>query len=341
MDFRFSQDALDLQAAARDFFGGECPPERLRRAAQGDEDKLALWPKLAEMGFLGAGVSEAAGGLGLSFAELSLLCEEAGRACLPEPFSETAAVIAPLLERLGGEAAARAGRIAAGEERAALVHHRLHPFANHAAAADVVIAFQEDGLALADAGEVMGEALASIDPLRKLARVVPAPNARPEPELERFVTARAAVAAAAELCGLSDAMIQMAVAYAHTREQFGKPIGSFQAVKHLLANAQVKLEFARPAVYRAAASADGRDARADAAVAHAKIAASDAAMLAAENAHQVFGGMGYTYEADLHFYMKRAWVLTAVWGDRNRHVRTLEDAVIGGGVALGPGASFA
>jgi hypothetical protein len=130
---------------------------------------------------------------------------------------------------------------------------------------------------------------------------------------------RAAFATAAQLTGLADRMITMAADYAKGRQQFGRPIGSFQAVKHQLANARVKLEFARPAVYRAADSL----ARAVPECSHdcsmAKALASDAADLAARVALQVHGAIGYTWECDLHLFMKQAWARSAAWGDAPTH----------------------
>ena len=130
---------------------------------------------------------------------------------------------------------------------------------------------------------------------------------------------RGAAGSAALLIGLADRMITMAADYAKERHQFGKPVGSFQAVKHLLADARVKLEFARPATYRAAWSL----ASAQPSVSHdasmAKAMASDAADLAARVALQVHGAIGYTWECDLHFFMKRAWALSATWGDAATH----------------------
>ncbi len=135
-------------------------------------------------------------------------------------------------------------------------------------------------------------------------------------------------------------MLQQASDYAKIRSQFGQPIGAFQAVKHQLASAAVALEFARPAVWVAAQALQDGLANASAAVSHAKIAAGDAATSIAETAIQVHGAMGYTYEVDLHFWMKRSWALTAAWGDRAFHLARLDAAVIGGGIAIGPRHSF-
>jgi alkylation response protein AidB-like acyl-CoA dehydrogenase len=130
---------------------------------------------------------------------------------------------------------------------------------------------------------------------------------------------RAALSYAAQLLGLADRMIAQAADYARERRQFGRPIGSFQAVKHHLANARVRLEYARPATYRAADSlARALPARSGHA-SRAKSLASDAADLAARVALQVHGAVGYTWECDLHLFMKRAWALSAAWGDAATH----------------------
>ena len=143
-----------------------------------------------------------------------------------------------------------------------------------------------------------------------------------------------AVLTAAQLIGLSKRMVDMSVEYAKDRHQFGKPIGSFQAIKHHLATVHTQIEFTRPMVQLAAIQGGG-------AVHTAKIAAIDTAMLAAETAIQVHGGMGYTYEVDLHLFMKRAWALCGEWGDRNYHMKKLEDMILDGDADIGPGTSFA
>ena len=144
---------------------------------------------------------------------------------------------------------------------------------------------------------------------------------------------RAALAGAAQQLGVTQQMLDIAVRYATERHQFGKPIGSFQAVKHMLANVAVKLEFARPVVYRAAfAVAHNAPARAMA-TSQAKVMASEAAVFAAKTTHQVHGAMGYCWECDLHIWMKRAWALDLAWGTSPWHRQRLADAVIDGAAA--------
>jgi alkylation response protein AidB-like acyl-CoA dehydrogenase len=135
-------------------------------------------------------------------------------------------------------------------------------------------------------------------------------------------------------------MMALATDYATQRVQFGQPIGKFQAIKHHLATVAVKIEFARPLVLRAAHALQHGHDRAPLHVSHAKVAATDAAMLAAETAIQVHGAMGYTYEVDLHFWMKRAWALAGAWGDRAFHQRRVEDAILDSRFDIGPSTTF-
>ena len=141
---------------------------------------------------------------------------------------------------------------------------------------------------------------------------------------------RAAVATAAQLLGLSDRMITLAADYARERPQFGRPIGSFQAVKHLLAGAQVQLEFARPVVYGAAWSLAHGTPDAARLTSMAKASASDAATEAARVSLQVHGAIGYTWECDLHLFLKRAWALAEAWGDAGHHRSLVLDGLVAG-----------
>jgi alkylation response protein AidB-like acyl-CoA dehydrogenase len=179
--------------------------------------------------------------------------------------------------------------------------------------------------------------VSSLDPTRRLGvpewvpgeatRLVSGPEARAA--IDRTAD-RAAVATAAELLGLTDRMIAMAAGYAKERHQFGKPIGSFQAVKHLLAGARVLLEFARPVVYAAAWALDEAQPDASRAASVAKTYASDAATEAARVSLQVHGAIGYTWECDLQLFLKRAWALAGAWGSAADHrARVLESLVAG------------
>jgi alkylation response protein AidB-like acyl-CoA dehydrogenase len=327
MNLLLTPDQLELADSVRSYLAGTHGPDVLRRLDAGPNRDPAIWQGLVDMGLPGLCVPESAGGLGLGLLDAALIAVECGRFCLAEPLVDTAFVAAPLLAGTpaNGEILAQ---IATGSARIALAHP-LNPWI-----ADLGTATHWLGTALSPvtSGNFSTTA-ASVDPLRNLS----APLATGEnPALLNL----AALMSAAQLIGLAEAMLQQATDYAKIRSQFGQPIGAFQAVKHQLASAAVALEFARPAVWVAAQALQDGLASASAAVSHAKIAAGDAATSIAETAIQVHGAMGYTYEVDLHFWMKRSWALTAAWGDRAFHLAQLDAAVIGGGIAIGPRHSF-
>ena len=310
MDFRFTEDQLLFAESVREYLAGTHGPEVLRRLDAEDNRDPAIWQGLADMGLTGLLVPEEQGGLGMGLVEAALIAAECGRACLAEPLVDTAFVAVPLLLSHGHGGETR--EIGEGK-RAVVLPHPINPW-------------------VADGA---GEPLQSVDPLRNLAATPD--NASDDP----YLLDLGALMSAAQLVGLADAMLSQAVEYAKVRSQFGQPIGGFQAIKHQLASCSVAIEFAKPVVWRAAAALqDGADS-APVHVSHAKVAATDAAMLTAETAIQVHGAMGYTYEVDLHFWMKRTWALAGAWGSRAFHLKRVDDAVIGGAMAIGPENTFA
>lgn len=309
MDFRFTEDQLLLTESVRDYLAGTHGAEVLRRLdTEGPRDP-AIWQGLVEMGLPGLLVPEVQGGLGMGLVEAALIAVECGRACLAEPLVDTAFVGVPWLIAQGRKD--ELGAVAAGECRLALPHV-ANPW-------------------IAD-GE--GAPLASVDPLRLLAA---APE---EVSDDALLLNLGALMAAAQLVGLGDAMLLQATEYAKIRQQFGQPIGAFQAIKHQLASCAVAIEFAKPVVWRAAAALQAGEANAAVHVSHAKLAATDAGILTAETAIQVHGAMGYTYEVDLHFWMKRTWALAGAWGDRALHLKRIDEAVLGGSLPIGADHTF-
>lgn len=321
MDFRLTDDQRDLRDAVRDYLAGEHGAETLRRLDAGDGRDPAIWDGLVGMGLAGLLVSEDRGGLGMGLVEAALVAVELGRANVSEPIADTALVAAPMLD------AEQQTKLASGTLKVALAHP-LNPWIADLDAADLLYA---GGTATPPPA---ADPLAGIDPLRRLFAPVEAGE-------DDVLLDRAALIAAAQLLGGAEAMLALSTDYAKTREQFGQPIGGFQAVKHHLASVAVKLEFARPLLWRAAHALQDGHARAAVHVSHAKVAATDAATFAAETAIQVHGAMGYTYEVDLHYWMKRAWALAGAWGDRAFHLRRIEAAVVGGGMTIGPATTFA
>jgi alkylation response protein AidB-like acyl-CoA dehydrogenase len=349
MDFTFTDEQQMMAAALRRLADDLCAAEAIRALFEGrDAGSADRWRRLAEMGLPGILAPESDGGLGLRDTDFVLIAEQAGRAALPEPLVDHAGVAVPLLSELAAhERVAQLLPLAASGDARVVVAHRQNPFVAGAAEASHWLVCGEDEIHLLEKGQVHLTPQASIDVSRRLCKVeartgadtVVARAEAAKPAAARALQ-RGALYAAAQCVGLTERLIQIAVAYARERVQFGKPIGSYQAIKHQLANVQLRLEFARPVVYAAVTRVADLDARALAAVSHAKLASTDAADLAARTAIQVHGAMGYSWEVDLHFYMKRAWGLAGVWGDRNFHARRVQSLVNGGRLALGPDRTF-
>jgi alkylation response protein AidB-like acyl-CoA dehydrogenase len=305
----------------RDLLDKECPPEVVRAAWSAPAGALdrAVWDRLDEMGVLGTLVTEAHGGLGLDERSLVLVLEETGRAGLPHPVVETAAVAAPLLgERQGvGLVASDLGG----------------PHVPCAADADWLLLRDpaSGALHLVDSGAVALTPVDTVDGARRAAGVdwQPSPSTliTDDPAAVELAFDRGAWGVAAQLVGLGQRMLDTTVAYVVERQQFGVPIGSFQAVKHHLADALKELAFARPAVHRAAHSLATGAATASRDVSMAKAMASDAAWFVGRQALQCHGAIGYTVEHDLHLYLKRTWALAKAWGDAAWHRDRVGNAI--------------
>ncbi|MDX3884225.1 MAG: acyl-CoA dehydrogenase family protein [Sphingomonas sp.] len=327
MDFRFTEDQITLRDSVREYLEGTHTPELLRKLDEHGNRDDGVWNGLVEMGLAGLLVPEDQGGLGMGLIEAALIAVELGRANVSEPIVDTAFVAAPWLAAKGQ--IDRLGDIAGGALKVALAHD-VNPWVADLDQAGAVISHGK----LADVA-ASPVALDSVDPLRRLSARGDLGSGDP------LLLDLAALMAAAQLVGAADRMLALAVDYAKQREQFGQPIGSFQAVKHHAASVAVKVEFAKPVLWRAAYALQNGHARGSVHISHAKLAATDAAIFAAETAIQIHGAMGYTYEVDLHFWMKRAWALAGAWGDRAFHLKRIDDAVIGGGIDLGPDRTFA
>jgi alkylation response protein AidB-like acyl-CoA dehydrogenase len=347
--FAFTDQQLEFRDAVRQLLAKVCTTDDLRAAYNAPAARTSRWAALAELGVVGLLVPEDRGGLGLGLVDLVLLLEEAGRVALPEPLLETSALTAPLLAELGsavpgGSATSAAWLEAIAEgDIAAAVAERSEPSAPVPGAdgADLLVLVTpgDDGgpeIHVVQADRVAVTLVPSLDPTRRLGLVGWSPGTDTRAASDEVAAAsirrtadRAAVASAAQLLGLTDRMITMAADYARERHQFGKPIGSFQAVKHLLAGAQVALEFARPVVYAAAWALDQGEADRPRMASTAKAYASDAATEAARVSLQVHGAIGYTWECDLHLFLKRAWALSEAWGSAADHRHRLLASLVG------------
>ena len=308
MKFALSDDQTAFRDAVRELLAKEATPAVVRAAWDAPEGELdrSVWDSLDAMGVLGVLVPEADGGLGLDETFLVPILEEAGRVALPHPLVETAMVAAPLLGGTSGLLSSDLGG----------------PLVPCAADADQLLLRWGHTLAVVDRDSVELTPAATVDGARRAATVAHDSTGEPvteDPAVIELAVDRGALGTAAMLVGLGQAMLDLTVGYVSERQQFGVPIGSFQAVKHHLADAALALEFARPAVARAAWSVAHDTPTRARDVSMAKAMASDAAELVGRQALQCHGAIGYTVEADLHLFLKRTWALARAWGDTAHH----------------------
>jgi alkylation response protein AidB-like acyl-CoA dehydrogenase len=341
MRFAFTEDQELSRRSLRELLEKSCTPEMLRRAWESDTGGIPeLWARLAEFGVVGLLAPESHGGMGLTEVDLVLLLEESGRAALPEPLLETAAVGIPLLAAITARSGdARASQVlegAAAGKVVVTVGPAFNPYVAAADVADFAVLERADEAHLVPRERLELVRQPSVDHARRLFRVSFRPDlstrvAHGKVATDAFVDAssRGALAASAELVGLGTRLVEVTIGYAKTREQFGQPIGSFQAVKHQLVDAYLALAFARPLVYRAAHSMARADPERARHVSAAKAYASDAASRAARVALQIHGAIGYSYEHDLHLWMKRVWSLAASWGDATWHRNRIASELLG------------
>jgi len=264
-------------------------------------------------------VPEDQGGLGLATQDTVLLAEACGNAALPEALITHIGVTLPLLAQLQQSTAKSALRDALDSQSYIALHDHNRALARDAQSAKYGVSIIDNAITVARIDEVTLHSHASIDPLRRLSSLTISESGEEAAHLIALARERASVFTAAKLLGLGQRAIDIASAYAKERQQFGKPIGANQAVKHLLANAQVKIEFARPVVYAAAAVADHLSTLTKSRVSHAKLASAEAALNATRAALQVHGAIGYSWEADVHIFLKRSLALAEEWGTRPTH----------------------
>ncbi|HEY1347006.1 MAG TPA: acyl-CoA dehydrogenase family protein [Streptosporangiaceae bacterium] len=304
-------------------------PGAARRWAGGDRSAgLALWRKLAGLGVTGLAVPQRWGGVGASLADVVVACEELGHHAVPGPVAESAAAVPELLAALADErlSARWLPGLAAGDLIATLALPPWLPYAADADAAGLVLLAEPGAVRLASAGGRHR----SVDPARSLS------PARGGEVLARGPAAAGAVArareagtlaCAAQLLGAGRALLEASVGHARQRSQFGRPIGSFQAVKHQLADVAIGLEFARPLLDAAAVTLTPRD------VSAAKVACAGAAQRAARAALQVHGAIGYTQEHDLYLWLTKVRALAGAWGSQAGHRARVMAAIADGGLA--------
>ncbi len=348
MRFALTEDQIEFRAAVRGLLADTCGPDELRAAwpdaelagggpGGGHGRVPGAWSALAEMGVLGVMVSESEGGLGMTEEDLVPLLVEAGWAALPDPLAATAGVSVTLLQQSSATqplAAQMLSKIAAGQVSLGVAFLDGSVAASHfvptATSLDQILLCVNGQVHIVAPQEVALTPVQSVDGARDLFSLALTDDLDESTlllsgEAAQVGTAAAfnfaAVAASAELIGLSRRMLEMTILYATERKQFGVQIGSFQAVKHHLTNASLAVEFSEPLVLRAANSLALGLPQASLHASMAKAKASAAAKAAAAASLQVHGAIGYTVEYDLHLFMKRAWVLAGEFGDSQFHRR--------------------
>lgn len=349
MEFVFTEEQAMIGETARAFFAENATSERTRAAMAADGIDRALWTAFCqELGLSGIGIAEAAGGAGLGLVELAIIAEAAGAQVAALPMLGSLALSAQAIAA-GGSAAQQATRLPgllSGETIAGYAHDawlkadgdRLTgtaSFVAHGASAHIFVVTSNTGawIVPADAAGVTVTALTTMDQTRPYARVAldgAVGEALTDPAAAIAAAHRAGfVTVAAEALGGAQAALDRTVAYAKERVQFGRPIGSFQAYKHRLADMMIEIEQARSAVYWAACAVDEGSDEGELAVHAAKCFAADTYFMCAGNMIQLHGGIGFTWEHDAHLYFKRARAIQSMLGSGEWHRERIATMILG------------
>jgi alkylation response protein AidB-like acyl-CoA dehydrogenase len=314
MDFRLSEDQQALQKGLRDFCDGRVPSELLAELEQKRAFDRGLWGELAEMGVFSLRLPEDQDGVGLGNADAVLVFAELGRRLVPGP-TVWSHLAAGIVDGAASGETVVGGLDLIGESEPLLIEHLDH--------LDVLTVLRPSGVYRLDPRQIEASpVIVPLDPLTPLHHASQLASGEQLGDAETAARLRreGAVLVAAQLLGIAEATLEMAVDYAKKRQQFDRPIAGFQAIKHLLSDAFVRQEAARAAVYAAGATLDDPTVGdLDRAVSGAKVMAGEAALRNARTCIQVHGGMGYTWEVAAHYYLKRTWVLESVFGTSEEH----------------------
>ena len=324
MDFQLSEDQKALRDTLRDYLEGQCPIEKLAELEKSPLLDRTLWASLAEMGVFGLRLDESEGGVGLGTADAVVVFAELGRRLVPGPlvWSHLAAGLVD---------GAAAGETIVGGLDLAGADAGTPYLVEHLESLDVLLLLRRDGLYRVDPKALAGKPVeVPLDPLTPLHHVAELPEGERVLDAEAAARFRqeGAALASGQLLGIAEATLELANAYAKERQQFGRAIGGFQAMKHILADMFVRQEVCRAAAYAAGATLDAPEvASVERAVSAAKLTAGEAALRNARSCIQVHGGMGYTWEVPAHYYMKRTWVLSGTFGDEEEHALRSADLI--------------
>jgi alkylation response protein AidB-like acyl-CoA dehydrogenase len=328
MDFDLSDDQQALREAARDLLRRRSTTDRVRQVMDAPGFDRDLWSAMIEQGWLGVTVPPERGGLGLGTVEAAILLEQTGAHLVAVPFAQHLLAVMAAgrddgvgSELVRGEWIGTAARTGLTRNDDGTVSGRTEPVV-FGATASVLVAPADGELVAVDLQGVPRTPQPAMDLTRELAWIeldwAPATTIGGPGEVEAHLD-RGAVFHAAEMLGCAESVMGLAVDYAKERHQFGRPIGSFQAVKHRCADMLVDVEGMRSAVYHAAWALGAGDAEASIAASTAKVWCSDAGLRVAESALQVHGGIGFTWDCDVHLYLKRVQLDQVAFGDATHH----------------------
>jgi alkylation response protein AidB-like acyl-CoA dehydrogenase len=363
VDFDFNDDQKALREAVRDALAGMVDPAALlAMAAEGGRMPEELWARIAGLGWTGLLIPEAHGGLGLGLVDMTVVCEEMGRVPLPGPYFSSAVFATLAALRLGADelladlaSGTRRGAVAveemavAGDPLAAVTTKAtkagdgwtldgLKPTVADGATADwvIVVAHDGEGLAAFLVEDVDIAAVPGLDPTRQLGRLELAgtPARRLGPAGDQSVVLRrvvddASVMLCAELVGAAEAAFELAAEYSKSRVQFGRPIGAFQAVKHMAADMLQDLTLARVITHYAAWCSDVDDEERELSASMAKSWVAEAAITVTGTSIQIHGAVGFTWECPAHFYYKRAKATDLVLGKQAWQRHRVADLILG------------
>jgi alkylation response protein AidB-like acyl-CoA dehydrogenase len=337
MNFDLNDEQQEIKRTAHEFLGSRFAPEKVRELAEARSYDDGLWKQMSELGWPGIAITEEHEGHGLGMVGLAVLLEESGYACAPAPLLGTAG--AALVIAAAGSEEQRAEwlpKLASGEATGS-----FGGFSNGESAlfcdlptADVVVTFDGEGALVAPASEVEFEPFEAIDATRSYGLVADATGERLPGDVDAGRD-RLAVAIAAELTGIAQRALEMAVEYARERQQFGRPIGAYQAVGHRCAAMLLATEESRSLTYYAAWAADAEPESLPLAAAMAAARAGDTGWDVPASALQVLGGIGFTWEHDLQFWLKRGRVAGRMLGSpRDHRERVAELSGLGSGAPV-------
>jgi alkylation response protein AidB-like acyl-CoA dehydrogenase len=323
MNFDFTDDQQSIKRTAHDLLADRFKPDTIRELAEVERYDDSNWSEIADLGWAGILVDEQYGGQGLGTVELVILAEELGYSVAPVPFLANAAA-GLALQHAGTDAQRERWLpgIASGEGRGAagMLREGVAALVPDAEGASILVLLDGEYGWVVEPSDCEIDPVAAIDQTRRYSRVTPREGAG-EPLGEGVPAAfnRIATVTAAEIVGVAQRTMEMAVEYARDRQQFGRPIGAYQAVSHRCADMLREVESSRSTTYWAAWAAESEPETLPVAAAMAKSMASDAGWNVTSSALQVLGGIGFTWEHDLQFFLKRAKVDGALFGSASEH----------------------